>query len=141
MRLEESHKASGVVSGVYGSGEVSQNVGGKGSSICRKWVIAEALAAVIASGWSLSIQADSQDSGATRQVGYSTAVQDRAGALSGGTAGADAGAAKPAVNDAREPAGQYAQDEEKAYYLDLQVIRVSPEELEQLRKSAEQGTR
>ena len=126
--VQDLQKAQAGGSGAQGSGGAAHlNATGKGSSNGMKWAVAAVLVAGIAFGWLFSSMMNRQYSGTAQQAAYSSSVQGRAGA------------AKSGDDSAGEHSGQYAHADGKAYYLDLQVISDSPEEIQRLRKSAEQG--
>ena len=126
-REKNLQKAQGSTAPSGSSGAAPLKAGSKSSSNSMKWAVAAVLIAGIVFGWLLSGLMNRQDSSVAGQAASSTAIQYSAGDVKSGG------------NDAGGLSGQNAHEEGKAYYLDLQVIRVSPEEVRQLRRSAEQG--
>ena len=123
----DTQKTPGGSTGTQVSGGVHLNAAGKGSSKSMKWAVAAVLVAGIICGWLASSLMNRQNSGTAQQAAYSSSVQGRDGDAKSGDDGAG------------EHSGQYAHADGKAYSPELQVISDSPEEVQRLRQSAEQG--
>jgi len=140
---EHGHSAQGVRNVQAGSSEVTcrggaapLKTGSKSSSKGLRWGIAAVILAGIACGWMFSSLTHRHDSAAVQTVS-GTAVQESKQTEQGGISGNNAGARKSGDGSTGNLPGQYAHENGKAYYVDS--FDWYPEDLKELRESAEQG--
>ena len=120
------------------------NTGAKGSPFRMKWLAAAVLlAGGFAFGWAVSNQSGQQNPSFSPQsagsVSGNAARQGKAGIQSGDSARNNAEGGLHVTNSGSQLSDQSLYEPEKSYYIGFQTITVGPDEVQRLRKSAEQG--